>query len=305
MKDVVVGVDGSEASRRALDRALRLARLARRTTRVVHAWSTPNPVASPLSGSFLYDAQLRDQALHTASLLLEREIDAGLERVGCDVAGPVLAVLREGSPPAVLAEAAQEAAVVVLGARAHGRVTALLGTAVPHLLHRASCPVLVVPERAASAQPFRRVVVGFDGSPSSQAALRWALDVAHADRTQLAVIRATDERRLPSPWTHPRQSVSELRAEVVATDHRADHPDVDVRLVPGAADTVLPAAAGPQDLLVVGSRGRGGLAGMLLGSVSAYCVSNLIATVAVVRADGEPLDLVDVDRSSAQAYQTD
>lgn len=305
MKDVVVGVDGSEASRRALDRALRLARLTHRTTRVVHAWSAPNPVASPLGGSFLYDAQLRDQALHTASLLLEREVDTALERVGCDVAGPVLAVLREGSAPTVLAEAAEEAAVVVLGTRAHGRVTALLGTTVPHLLHRAHCPVLVVPEGAQAAQPFRRVVVGFDGSPSSQAALRWGLDVAHADRTQLAVLRATDERRLPSPWAQTRTSASELRAEVVACDPRADHPEVDVRLVPGAADTVLPSAAGPEDLLVVGSRGRGGLAGMLLGSVSAYCVSNPIATVAVVRADGRPVDAEDDERSGAQAYQTD
>jgi nucleotide-binding universal stress UspA family protein len=284
MKDVVVGVDGSEASRRALDRALRLARLTHRTTRVVHAWSAPNPVASPLGGSFLYDAQLRDQALHTASLLLEREVDTALERVGCDVAGPVLAVLREGSAPTVLAEAAEEAAVVVLGTRAHGRVTALLGTAVPHLLHRAPCPVLVVPERAVAAQPFRRVVVGFDGSPSSQAALRWALDVARADRTRTVVIRAADERRLPSPWApRPQQSVSELRAEVVACDPRADHPEVDVRLVPGAADTVLPSAAGPEDLLVVGSRGRGGLAGMLLGSVSAACTHHAHCPVVVVR----------------------
>jgi nucleotide-binding universal stress UspA family protein len=177
-------------------------------------------------------------------------------------------------------------------------VTALLGTVVPHLLHRATCPVLVVPERAATGQPFRRVVVGFDGSPSAQAALRWALDVAHADRTQLLVLRATDERRLPSPWTHVRPSEGELRAEVVACDPRAEHADVQV--VTGNADTVLPAAAGPEDLLVVGSRGRGGLTGMLLGSVSAYCVSNPIATVAVVRADGKPVALR-LDESTALA----
>ena len=301
MKDVVVGVDGSEASRRALDRALRLARLTHRTTRVVHAWTAPDSLDEP----FGYDVQLRDQALNNASRLLEREIQAGLGRVGCDVAGPVLGLLREGPAPSVLAEAAEEAAVVVLGTGSHGRVTALLGTAVPHLLHRAPCPVLVVPEGAAVGQPFRRVVIGFDGSPSAQAALRWALDVAHADRTQVVVIRATDERRLPSPWvqrTHP--SPAELRAEVVACDPRADDPDVEVRLEPGAADAVLPATAGPEDLLVVGSRGRGGLAGMLLGSVSAYCVSNPIATVAVVRADGqhvEDLDLVHDEQSTAQA----
>lgn len=301
MKDVVVGVDGSEASRRALDRALRLARLTHRTTRVVHAWAPPHPVSSPLGAPFVYDVQLRDQAMHTASRLLEQEIAAGLERAGCDVAGPVLGVLREGLPTAVLAEAAEEAAVVVLGTRAHGRVTALLGTAVPHLLHRAPCPVLVVPEGAVAGQPFRRVVVGFDGSPSSHAALRWGLDVAQSDRTEALVIHATDERRLPSPWTHAKQSVSDLRAEVVACDPRADHPDVAVRLVPGNADAVLPSAVGPEDLLVVGSRGRGGLAGMLLGSVSAYCVSNPIATVAVVRADGQHVSRTEDEQSTAQA----
>jgi nucleotide-binding universal stress UspA family protein len=288
MKDVVVGVDGSEASRRALDRALRLARLTRRTTRVVHAWTPPAPVVSPLGAPFLYDVQLRENALQVASSLLEQEIGAGLARVGCDAAGPVLGLLREGQPPVVLAQAAEEAAFVVLGTRAHGRVTALLGTVVPHLLHRATCPVLVVPETAVGDQPFSRVVVGFDGSPSAQAALRWALDVAGVERTRTLVLRASDERRLPSPWlARGGLSVAELREEIVACDARAGLPGVDVQLVPGNPDVVLPAAVGPEDLLVVGSRGRGGVAGMLLGSVSAYCVSNPLSTVAVVRADGQ------------------
>lgn len=303
MRDIVVGVDGSEVSRRALDRALRLARLQGRTTRVVHAWQPPQPLTNVLGPGYKVDtAQARDDAMRTASQLLEDEIAGGIDRADSQV-GPVLGVLREGAPPTVLAKAAEDAAVVVLGTRSHGRVTALLGTAVPHVLHRAGCPVLVVPQGSDAAQPFGHVVVGFDGSPSSQAALRWALDIAAEDRTCLVVVRATEDRRLPSPWVNrSRGSVADLRAEVLACDPRAARLDVDYRVVDGRADAVLPSTVGRDDLLVVGSRGLGGFAGMLLGSVSAYCVSNPLAAVAVVRADAELLDDVTdgAKRSSSQ-----
>lgn len=292
MNDVVVGVDGSEASRGALLLALRLARVEGRQTRVLHALSVPTLTTVGLGSGYLVDVvETREQAARVAAELLDAEIAAALAETGADPAGPVVRELVEGAPVAALVEAARGAGVVVLGTRAHGGLTALLGTVVPHVLHRAPCPVVVVPESSAATRPFGRVVVGFDGSPSSHAALRWSLDVALGDHACVLVVRATEDSRLPRPWAHKvlASSPAELWSEVVACEPRAEAMDVQVQVVHGHPDAVLPSAVRPGDLLVVGSRGLGGTVGMLLGSVSAHCVSHPHAVVAVVRSDAARL----------------
>jgi len=123
----------------------------------------------------------------------------------------------------------------------------------------------------------QRVVVGVDGSESSQVALRWALDDALRRQAQLEVVVA---------WQYPTGSpmlsgvgFDALELEVVAKTQLTDCLNrVDVSGLPspvkefvvaGAAVPALRAAAEGADLLVVGSRGYGGFAGLLLGSVSA------------------------------------
>ncbi len=266
MRDIVVGVDGSAAAQRALDRALRLARIEGRRTRVVHAWQ-PSEVAP-------------EQALR----LLNSAISIASASAGC---APVVPELLEGPAPAVLARVAGEAAAVVLGISVKGTAAPVLGAVVPRVLHSAPCPVLVVPDNTSLVGRFPRVVVGFDGSPSSRAALRWALDVALGDRARVLVIRASEDNHSPSVWAQGSRAVSssDLWDEVLTCEPRAAVMDVEVRVARGHADEVLHSALRPDDLLVVGSRGLGGFAGMMLGSVSAYCVSHPIAAVAVVRAD--------------------
>jgi nucleotide-binding universal stress UspA family protein len=133
-----------------------------------------------------------------------------------------------------------------------------------------------------------RIVVGVDGSPSSLEALRWALgqgrlagsaiDVVSAWRTPSAyggypVIAETD-------WQHNAEEVLDTALSQVP---EAADAGVTRHVVRGhPVDVLLERAAGA-DILVVGSRGRGGFTGMLLGSVSQHLVAHAPCPVVVVR----------------------
>ncbi|MFI9122611.1 universal stress protein [Streptomyces bikiniensis] len=142
-----------------------------------------------------------------------------------------------------------------------------------------------------------RVVVGVDGSPASHAALRWAL--RYARRTGAAV-RAVGAYDLPGAgWSasavdvlfdeeQARRSLSEELGAVLAAD--ADVPLVQ-HVVRGNPAQVLIGESDGAELLVVGSRGRGGFASLLLGSVSQQCAAHASCPVVIVRpetADGTP-----------------
>jgi nucleotide-binding universal stress UspA family protein len=135
-----------------------------------------------------------------------------------------------------------------------------------------------------------RIVVGVDGSDHSLTALRWAMQAASLRAASLDVVHA---------WTcpyqgHPRFVPYEMTEEVLEQKARhllhqsideAGPPPADVRvqpiLVQGDAATVLLEEAKTADLLVVGSRGRGDFAGLLLGSVSRKCAEQASCPVAI------------------------
>jgi nucleotide-binding universal stress UspA family protein len=137
-----------------------------------------------------------------------------------------------------------------------------------------------------------KVVVGVDGSPTSLRALRWALE--YAERTG-AAIEALHAWQIPTTYGAP---VAVLPGEnFAATAERAlngsvdqelgDRDDLHVERVAemGYPPKVLVEHAKAADLLVVGSRGRGGFTGTLLGSVSLHCVTHAACPVVVVRVD--------------------
>ena len=139
----------------------------------------------------------------------------------------------------------------------------------------------------------RRIVVGVDGSPSSMAALRWA--ILQAELTGCAV-EAVTAWRLPSRYgfaaVTDRARDFEGDARKVLADALNEvssvEPDVVIRssVVEGHPAEVLVWAARGADMLVVGSRGHGGFAGALLGSVSQYCVHHAPCPVLVIRGTG-------------------
>jgi len=138
-----------------------------------------------------------------------------------------------------------------------------------------------------------RIVVGVDGFESSKAALRWAIKQA---RLSGAVVEAVTAWHVPAGtgWIPTadmpdyQADASTVLAEAVAGMCTID-PDIQVcpRVVKGQAGPVLVAAAEGADLLVVGSRGHGGLADALLGSVGQYCAHHAPCPVVIMRGKSE------------------
>ena len=135
-----------------------------------------------------------------------------------------------------------------------------------------------------------RIVTGIDGSESSIEALHWAAGQAQLTGSTLEVITTWD---WPANWgwavTLPEgyDPAADARAllDTVVDPVRKAYPGVDIQIhaVEGHPSPALVAASEGADLLVVGSRGHGQFTGMLLGSVSEYCVRNAPCPVTVVR----------------------
>lgn len=136
-----------------------------------------------------------------------------------------------------------------------------------------------------------RIVVGVDGSPSSEEALRWA--VRHARLTGQPV-EAVTSWEIPvnfsvGPLTDfdwEGQATSTLTDTVANAVGPADAEQVSRCVVKGHPAQVLIDAAADAGLVVVGSRGRGGFTGMLLGSVSQHVLARAACPVVVVRDTG-------------------
>jgi len=134
------------------------------------------------------------------------------------------------------------------------------------------------------------IVVGIDGSESSREALHWAVAQAKVTGVTVEAVMAwawpTSWGRTPTwpPGQDPADETRKLLAEAVdSVLGRHSALDVHEVVVEGHAAPALIAASEHADLLVVGSRGHGAFAGMLLGSVSQHCVTNAACPVVVVR----------------------
>jgi nucleotide-binding universal stress UspA family protein len=213
-----------------------------------------------------------------------------------------------GKPARVLAAASEGAALLVVGRRGAGAVRQLLGSTSTAALRAARCPVAVVP---ASEPATGTIVVGWDGSAPSQRAVAWAAEEAAARAAVLEVVVGWQVTTLHSAVPHDLGYVPPLSAyeELAATEAEAGValarestggrlPADQVRARPMhrlAARALLEAADGAA-LVVVGSRGRGGFAGLVLGSTSDQVARHASCPVVVVRRESDPVE--DTDRGS-------
>jgi nucleotide-binding universal stress UspA family protein len=139
------------------------------------------------------------------------------------------------------------------------------------------------------------IIAGVDGSESSQAAVEWAYDEAVHHDASLTLVMTWQRPVMPTtpPYggiptegyeTQPKSDAIGMLDELVAR-FNAKTPDVEVRtsIEEGSPAKVLIERSKGADLLVVGSRGHGGFAGMLLGSVSQHLVAHAHCPVIVVR----------------------
>jgi nucleotide-binding universal stress UspA family protein len=183
-----------------------------------------------------------------------------------------------------------------LGSRGMGGFVGLLvGSTAVHLSAHGRCPVLVVREVGDEAGP---VVVGVDGSVMGEQAVGFAFAEAALRKAPLRALHAsTWNAPLPAPqdaavpYANPPGALAGEEERLVSealAGHRERYPEVPVedQVVHGRTREALIEASHSAQLLVVGARGRGGFAGLLLGSVSQAVLHHAHCPVAVVRGSG-------------------
>jgi nucleotide-binding universal stress UspA family protein len=156
----------------------------------------------------------------------------------------------------------------------------------------APCPVVVLPADVEAAPQIGPVVVGVDDSPEAWEAVEFAAALARRWDERLCLVHAWEVpalgRRQPDVAQRSGEEVARRRLDPLVARLRRDHPHlpIDVDLVRGDAVPVLLDRAREAALLVVGSRGRGGVTGLLLGSVSRELVLTAPVPVVVARTVG-------------------
>jgi nucleotide-binding universal stress UspA family protein len=282
---VIVGVDGSTSALGAVRLAAHEARMLGRPLRVVHAfiWPLmhvplgPSPTGPPETG-------LR----HDAEVIVKNAVaEAARAEPHVEITAQILA----GAAAPVLLQEARHAALVVLGDRGLGGFTSLLvGSVAVQVAAHAECPVMIARGDLGAGGP---VVVGVDGSHVSDLAIAFAVEEAARRGTGLLAVHA---------WTHPVSTgpgdmlplvydVDDVQAEedrllaesIVGCRDRYPDVAIDHRLVRGRPAPTLIAESARAQLLVVGSHGRGGFAGLLLGSVSHAVLHHARCPVVIVR----------------------
>lgn len=285
---VIVGVDGTEGSIEALRWAAHEAARRRCPLHVMTCAELPVSVEAgivgngSLAGSSMDDMVHEREAVNQRAVSLARSFGLDLEVTGETVLG---------APGYAVVSAAHEDDTVVVGATSHpGRLTDLLGSVATVVAHRAHGPVVVVHGADRRHVSIGRIVVGIDGSEHSDDALLWAIDEASRTGAELELVHA---------WSYPYSGARhgtndprhEMRVDAMRTLESAEHKarsvceSVRVHSIvseDNPAKALLDAGR-DADLVVVGSRGRGGFASLVLGSTSRTVLQHSPVPVVLVR----------------------
>ncbi|CAM3050445.1 universal stress protein [Prescottella defluvii] len=286
---VVVGIDGSSTSFAAVSWAARTAGLHDCPLRIVTALGAPTPYGDGVRLPPSYFAD-RDRAAHTnleEAAAIARTTDTPTNIT--DIATEVL----DGPARPALIEASTSARMVVVGSRGLGRVTGVLaGSVAVALAAHAHSPVVVIRRPAHLVSGGRYVVVGVDGTENAGPALAAAFGEASLRGSGLLAIHTWStfelstafDDQLDLQWDEVEVAERAVLAECLA-GWRERRPEIEVTalVVRGNAAEELRIRAADAELLVVGSHGRGGFAGMLLGSTSSVLLHSADCPLMIVR----------------------
>lgn len=272
---VLVGSDGSAAGKAAVDHAARIAMRDHIPLEILHAYQHPYGYYSMLGA--VYPVSESEEWRKTASEYLAAEAER-VRKEFPDVP-EVRAMLVQGGAALLLIDHSHSAVITVVGARgAGGFAQLMLGSVSAQVAAHAHGVVEIVHEDDTEREG-APVVVGYDGSDESALALRFAVGEAVARGVMLSVVRFYDPA-----FDHAAERAGEAVTAVAAL-LTSEHPGlkVEARAIPGEnAAYGLASLSREAGLTVVGSRGHGGFAGLLLGSVSQGLLHHANGPVAVV-----------------------
>lgn len=281
---VLVCVDGSAASDAAVGWATREALMRDLPITLMHA-VPPVVVGWPVGQLY---ADMPDWQQESAQHVIDQARKTLSASVG-DAQPPEIhtETVYSAIVPALI-EASEDAWMLVTGSQGLGAVgRLLLGSVTTGLVHHAHCPVAVIHSDAVP-DPGAPVVLGVDGSPASEAATALAFDEASRRKVGLVALHVWSDVGvfpiLGMDWHDREDEAHEILAERLA-GWQDRYPEVHVerKLFCDKPSEWLLKESEHAQLLVVGSRGRGGFPGMLLGSVSSAVTQSARVPVVVVR----------------------
>lgn len=276
---IIIGVDGSEQSRSALGWGLQRATERGASVELLHV----------ADDSFLSESvAFLSEAQRASEQMLEAEV-AYAKSLGFE--GEVVGTAVVGHPIAEVEEASKHADLLVLGAHEGSKwAGSFFGTRAVKIAAVAHCPVAVIPIQA--EDPTKGVVVGIDGSEASKDAIAYAAEEASRRRTDLTAVYAWMPPLTPGLeylWSEElvesQRSAAEEAIAIGVAGLSSRYPDLEVHreIVQAAPVAALVQAGEGAELLVVGSRGRGAISRLLLGSVSHGVLQALPCPIIVTR----------------------
>jgi nucleotide-binding universal stress UspA family protein len=282
---IVVAVDGSPASNAAACWAACDAAMRNIPLTIVHAVVTPTATWPPVPYPDSLAVRLEDggkKAVMHAIKIAEDAMPADRK----------VAIKRElvySTPAPALIKMSDEAEMIVVGTAGRGLLArGVLGSVSSDVVRQASCPVAVIRDEDLP-DPQHPVLVGIDGSPASELATAIAFDEASRRGVDLMALHAWSDivvSELPElDWSAVVKEGAERRLAESLAGWQERYPNVTVQrlVVRDRPARQLVEKSESAQLVVVGSHGRGGLTGMLLGSVSNSVLHSVRIPVVVAR----------------------
>lgn len=292
---VVVAVDGSEASNNAVRWAANTALKRGIPLRLASSYTMPQFLYAEgmVPPKELFD-DLQNETFEKieAARAIAHEVAPEL-KIGHTIA--------EGSPIDMLLEMSNDVTMIVMGSRGMGGLSGMvMGSVSASVVSHANCPVVVVREDSHVTEDtkYGPVVVGVDGSEVSQKATEYAFAEAQARGAELVAVHTWMDMQVQASlaglsaaqqeWAEVEKEQANLLSERLAPLVEK-YPEVEVRKIIARDRPVraLSESADGAQLLVVGSHGRGGFKGMLLGSTSRALLQASPCPMMVVRPDSD------------------
>ena len=301
---IVVGIDGSKQSNCALIWAARQAKLRKVPLHLVTAYTVPIFAASGLDGGY---ATVDDDVIRQGAEAVLRESAAKVAHLDIEMDARV----ENGDAAGVLLDLSETAELLVFGSRGRGGfIGRLLGSVSSALPAHAKCPTVTVPlscaprletdlaaDTAESVVEIEKVItVGVDGSDQARYAVLVAAEQAQRTGCTLRIICAVQPYTGSLAWMPAPVDREALFAEIQLQldagekwlrNHFPKLP-IEVKLLEGSAVEELVKATETTELVVMGTRGRGGFAGMMLGSTTDGVRHHAKGPIMVVRDREDP-----------------